>query len=73
MELVEVLPPNFAIAGLHAQLGIRPGAPKEEVKAAYKKVFLRLHPDKNQNNQKRATELFKQLNAEYENWKRTAA
>ena len=34
---------------------------------------LRLHPDKNQNNQKRATELFKQLNAEYENWKRTIA
>ena len=44
-----------------------PGASKEEVKAANKKMVLRLHPDKNKNNQEKATELFKRLNSAYEN------
>ena len=40
VEPVEVLPPDFAEVGLYAQLGIRPGAMKEDAKAAYKKMVL---------------------------------
>ena len=46
VEAVEVLPPEFVEVGLQAQLGVGPGATMEEVKAAYKKMVLRLHPDK---------------------------
>ena len=52
-ELVEILPPDFAEVGLHAHLGITPGATKEDIKAAYKKMVLRLHPDKNKNNEEK--------------------
>ena len=45
-ELVEVLPPDFADISLHAQLGIRPMATKEDVKAAYKKMVFKLRRDK---------------------------
>ena len=38
----------------------------EEVKAAYKKWVLRLHPDKNMNNVAKGTQLFKRLNTGYE-------
>ena len=37
---MEVLPPDFVEVGLQAQLGVRPGATKEEVKAVYKKAGL---------------------------------
>ena len=32
-------------------------------------MVLKLHPDKNKNNQEKATELFKRLNSAYENWR----
>ena len=35
----------------------------------YKKMVLRLHPDKNKNNQEKATDLFNRLNSAYENWR----
>ena len=69
LERVEVLPADFAEVGLHAQLGIRPGATKEDVKAAYKKMVLKLHPNKNKNNQEKAMELFNALNTANQNWK----
>ena len=67
VEPVEVLTPDFAEVGLRAELGVSTGATKEEVEAAYKKMVLKLHLDKNKNNQEKATELFKQLNSAYEN------
>ena len=69
VEPVEVLPLDFAVVSLRAQSGVSPGATKEEVKAAYKKMVLRFHPDKNKNIREKATELFKQLNTAYENWR----
>ena len=41
----------------------------DEVKAAYKKWVLWLHPDKNMNNIAKATHLFKRLTSGYEGWK----
>ena len=67
VERVEVLPPDFAEVGLQAQLGVTPGATKEEVKAVYKKMVLKLHLDKDKNNREKATELFKRLNSAHEN------
>ena len=55
VEPVEVVPLDFAEVGLQAQLGVSPGATKEEVMAAYKKMVLELHPDKNKSNQEKAT------------------
>ena len=55
VEPVEILPPDFAEVGLQAQLGVTPGTTKEEVKAACKKMVLKLHPDKNKNNHEKAT------------------
>ena len=69
VEPVEVLPPDFAEVGLQAQLGVSAAATKEEVKASYKKMVLKLHPHQNKNNQEKATELFKWLNSAYENWR----
>lgn len=30
----------------YAELGVRPDAPPEEIRAAYKRLVLELHPDK---------------------------
>ena len=69
VEPVEVLPPDFAEVGLQAQLGVTPGATTEEVKVVYKKMELKLHADKNKNNEEKALQLFKRLNSPYENWR----
>ena len=73
VEPVEVLLVDFAEVGLHAQLGIRPGATKEDVKAAYKKMVLKLYPDHSKNNHEKATELFEALNTTYQNRKGNTA
>ena len=67
-EPVEVLAPDFAEVSLQNRVGVTTGATKEEIKAAYKKMVLKLVPYKNKNNQEKATELFKRLNSAYENW-----
>lgn len=38
----------------------------EEIKKGYRKLAVRWHPDKNQNNKEEATEKFKQINEAYE-------
>ena len=57
---MEVMLADFVEVGLHVQLGIR--ATKEDVKVAYKKMVFKLHPHRNKNNHKKATELFERLN-----------
>lgn len=48
----------------YAVLGISPGCPQEEIKKAYRKKSLELHPDRNQNNAK-ATAAFQELGQAY--------
>jgi len=45
------------------ELELLEGAPEDEVRAAYKKMALRWHPDKNDSEE--ATEKFKRINCAY--------
>ena len=45
------------------ELELQQGAPEDEVRAAYKKMALRWHPDKNDSEE--ATEKFKRINCAY--------
>tara|TARA_B100001250_G_scaffold411327_1_gene439715 strand:+ start:186 stop:629 length:444 start_codon:yes stop_codon:yes gene_type:complete len=47
-------------------LGINKTANKEEIKAAYKKLALKYHPDKNINNKEEAERKFKEVSEAYE-------
>ena len=69
VEPVEVLPPGFEGWSFLEQIGVGSAPTMDEVKAAYKKWVLRLHPDKNMNNIAKATHLFKRLTSGYEGWK----
>ena len=46
-------------------LGLHPGAPRDEVRRAYRKLAMRWHPDRNQH-AKHAEERFKHIKAAYE-------
>ena len=69
VEPVEVLPPGFEGWRFLEQIGVGSAPTMDEVKAAYKKWVLRLHPDKNMNNVAKATRLFKRLTSGYKGWK----
>lgn len=47
-------------------LGIQESATPEEIRAAYKKMAIRWHPDKNQNNQEEAHRMMQKINEAYE-------
>lgn len=49
----------------YAVLGLRPGATKEEIKAQYRVMAKRWHPDKNDNDPE-AQRIFKEVNRAYE-------
>lgn len=52
--------------GYYAILEVSPTASESEIKKAYKKLAIRHHPDKNPDNQERATEMFKKVAEAYE-------
>jgi curved DNA-binding protein CbpA len=47
-------------------LGVHPSADLLEIRKAYKKLALRWHPDKNQENKKEAEEKFREISEAYE-------
>ncbi len=60
--------PPRAIVEAYATLGLPYGAPFAEVKAAYKRLLMQHHPDRNNGSteaQKRATELSAKINSAY--------
>jgi|GEM_PF-2396805 len=46
-------------------LGLREGAPKRDIKRAYRRLALRYHPDKNPGNEERAARIFTAVNRAY--------
>jgi hypothetical protein len=61
-------PPRI-VAEAYRTLGLAQGAPMKDVKAAYKKLLLRYHPDSNNGNaaeQKQATDISAHINAAYQ-------
>lgn len=61
--------PPKAVVEAYRSLGLAYGAPMAEVKASYKKLLLRHHPDRNNANsadQKRATDISAHINAAYQ-------
>lgn len=61
--------PPAVVVGAYKTLGLAVGAPMTEVKAAYKKLLLRHHPDRNSGNQadqKKATDISARINEAYQ-------
>lgn len=71
--------PPAVVIEAYRTLGLAYGAPTKEVKAAYKKLLLRHHPDRNSGSpeeQKRATEISARINSAYqtiETWTTTGS
>jgi len=51
--------------GIYAELGVRPEATSDDIRKAYRRLALRWHPDKNQDNPE-ATAKFQKISAAYE-------
>lgn len=49
----------------HAALGLKPGASAKEIKAAFRRLAMRYHPDRNPDNE-HAAERFRAIRAAYE-------
>ena len=49
------------MADHYATLGLSRTASEQDVKAAYRKLAKKLHPDKNLGNKERSTEMFKKV------------
>jgi DnaJ-class molecular chaperone len=47
-------------------LGVSPDATEEQIKKAYRKLALKWHPDKNQDNLEEAEKMFKLISEAYE-------
>ncbi len=58
--------PNRLTGTFYEYLGVNQDATQAEIKAAYKKLSIQLHPDKNQWAKEKATELFQQVVEAYE-------
>ncbi|XP_075219355.1 uncharacterized protein LOC142323502 isoform X2 [Lycorma delicatula] len=63
--VVACIDPSLAVKEYYKVLGVNEDATGDEIKKAYKKLALKYHPDKNQND-KEAQEKFVQINKAYE-------
>ncbi|EKX73703.1 DnaJ domain containing protein [Theileria equi strain WA] len=53
-------------SGYYKVLGVSPDASDATIKKQYRSLALKWHPDKNQNNKEKATEMFKKISQAYE-------